>query len=174
MAHACWGGQHKKASAGSPAWARTVPLPACWGCPSASPSVPVGRQLTTALHPEPSWGGLTLPFSEDCGAGRLRCCWALLLLNVPFVSCPFYYNLCIFCVLHVNAILLCIARSCPILFCDPLDYSPTGSPVHRILQARILQWVAIYFSRGSFQPRYRTCASAGGFFTAEPPRKPWF
>ena len=35
--------------------------------------------------------------------------------------------------------------------CDPIDYSPPGSSVHGILQARILEWVAIPFSRGSFQ-----------------------
>ena len=34
--------------------------------------------------------------------------------------------------------------------CDPMDYSPPGSSVHGILQARILEWVAIPFSRGSF------------------------
>ena len=36
-------------------------------------------------------------------------------------------------------------QSCPTL-CDPMDISPPGSPVHRILQARILEWVAISFS----------------------------
>ena len=134
MAHACWGGQHKKASAGSPAtprnhaWARAVPLPACWGCPSASPSVPVGCQLTTALHPEPSWGGLTLLFSEDCGTGRLCCCWALLLLNVPFVSCPFYYNLCIFCVLHANASIVVYRLIVSDSFLWPLGLQPTRLP----------------------------------------------
>ena len=35
------------------------------------------------------------------------------------------------------------------LICDPMDCSPQGSSVHRILQARILEWVAILFSRGS-------------------------
>ena len=35
------------------------------------------------------------------------------------------------------------------LFCHPRDCSPPGSSVHRIFQARILQWVAISFSRGS-------------------------
>ena len=44
------------------------------------------------------------------------------------------------------------AQSCPTL-CDPVDCSPPGSSVPGILQARILQWVAISFSRGSFQPR---------------------
>ena len=37
--------------------------------------------------------------------------------------------------------------------CDPMDCSVPGSYVHGIFQARILEWVAISFSRGSFQPR---------------------
>ena len=43
--------------------------------------------------------------------------------------------------------------------CDPMDCSPPGSSVHGILQARTLEWVAIPFSRGSFQPRKRTLVS---------------
>ena len=46
--------------------------------------------------------------------------------------------------------------------CNPVDYSPPGSSVHGILQARILEWVAISFSRGSSQPRDRTCGSCIG------------
>ena len=42
-----------------------------------------------------------------------------------------------------------VAQSCPTL-CDPMDYRPPGSSVHGILQARILEWVPIPFSRGSF------------------------
>ena len=37
--------------------------------------------------------------------------------------------------------------------CDPMDCSPPGSSVHGIIQARVLEWVAIAFSRGSSQPR---------------------
>ena len=37
--------------------------------------------------------------------------------------------------------------------CDPVDYNPPGSSVHGILQGRMLEWVAIAFSRGSSQPR---------------------
>ena len=40
-----------------------------------------------------------------------------------------------------------------LLFWDPMDCSSPGSSVHGILQARILEWVAIFFSRGSSQPR---------------------
>ena len=41
--------------------------------------------------------------------------------------------------------------------CDPMDYSPPGSSVYGIFQARILEWVAISFSRGSSQPMDWTC-----------------
>ena len=41
-----------------------------------------------------------------------------------------------------------VDQSCPTLY-DPMDCSPSVSPVHGILQARILEWVAITFSRGS-------------------------
>ena len=51
-----------------------------------------------------------------------------------------------------------VAQSCPTL-CDPMDCSPPGSSVHGILQARILKWVAISFSRGSSWPRDRTQVS---------------
>ena len=44
---------------------------------------------------------------------------------------------------------------CPTLY-DPMDYSPPGSSIHGILQARILEWVAISFSRGSSLPRDQT------------------
>ena len=51
-----------------------------------------------------------------------------------------------------------VAQSCPTL-CDPMDYSLTGSSVHGILQARILEWVATSFSRGSSLPKYQTWVS---------------
>ena len=59
-----------------------------------------------------------------------------------------------------------VAQSCPTL-CDLMDYNLPGSSVHGIFQARILEWVAISFSRGSAQPRDQTQVShiAGGFFT---------
>ena len=60
------------------------------------------------------------------------------------------------------------------LFCDPTDCSSPGSSVHKISQARILERVAIPFSRGSSQTRDRTQVSciAGRFFTSEKPGKP--
>ena len=56
-----------------------------------------------------------------------------------------------------------------------MGHSPSGFSVHGILQARILERVALSFSGGPFWTRDRTCVScgsciAGRFFTAEPPR----
>ena len=78
--------------------------------------------------------------------------------------------------LSVKVLCLCIvvikcvkvAQSCPTL-CDPMDYM-----VHGILQARILEWVAFPFSRGSSQPNDRTQVSCitGGFFTSWATREP--
>ena len=61
-----------------------------------------------------------------------------------------------------------VTQSCPTL-CDPIGYT-----VHGILQARILEWVAFPFSRGSSQPRDQTQVSciAGGFFTSWTTRVP--
>ena len=58
-----------------------------------------------------------------------------------------------------------VTKSCLIL-CDPMDCSLSDSSVHGILQAKILEWVAISFSRRSSWPRDWTQASciAGGFF----------
>ena len=50
--------------------------------------------------------------------------------------------------------------------CDPMDCSPLGSFVYGIFQARILEWFAILFSRGSSPPRDQTqVCTAGRFFT---------
>ena len=47
------------------------------------------------------------------------------------------------------------AQSC-LTLCDSMDCSPPGSSVHGIVQARILEWVAMFPSRGSSQPRDQT------------------
>ena len=59
-------------------------------------------------------------------------------------------------------------------FCDPVDWILPGSSAHGILQVRILEWVAVSFSRGSSSSRDWTHVSclAGRFFTTEPPGKP--
>ena len=64
------------------------------------------------------------------------------------------------------------AKSCRTL-CNPMVYSPPGSSVHEILQARILEWIAIPFSRGFFQPRDQTWVSCitGKFSTLSATRE---
>ena len=62
--------------------------------------------------------------------------------------------------IHAKLLRLCLT------LCDPMDCSPSGPSVHGILQARILGWVAMSFSRGSSWPTSLTShALAGGFFT---------
>ena len=66
-----------------------------------------------------------------------------------------------------------IAPLCPAL-CDPMDYSPPGSSVHGIFQARMLKWVA-FPSPGDLpnaEMEPESPARAGRFFTTEPPGKP--
>ena len=67
-----------------------------------------------------------------------------------------------------------VTQSC-LTLCNPTDCSPSGSSVHGILQARVLEWGAISSSRGAFWPRYWTWVSciAGGFFTIWATREAW-
>ena len=73
----------------------------------------------------------------------------------------FFKALCLCVCVHVESF-----QSCPTL-CDPTDSSPQGSSAHGFLQARILEWVATPFSRGSSLLRDWTWVSciAGRFFT---------
>ena len=72
-------------------------------------------------------------------------------------SRPFWCQVCV----KVLAAQLCLT------LCDPTDYSPPGFSVHGISQARMLEWVATFFSRGSSWPRDLTWVSSiGGWFFA--------
>ena len=84
-------------------------------------------------------------------------CWRVNLTNKLCMCLRFFFRL---------NVLVLVAQSCLIL-CDPMDCSPPGSSVHEILQATVLEWVAISFSRGSSWPRDQTQVSctAGRFFT---------
>ena len=78
----------------------------------------------------------------------------------------FSIELCFFLVLSRKKVKVLVTQSHPAL-CEPMDYSPPGFSVHGIFQARILEWVAISFSRRSSWPRDLTWISfiAGRFFT---------
>ena len=104
-------------------------------------------------------GGL-LPFFRVKGNKGMGSIWMsqkLLALSL----CLFLRDMCL------------VAKSCSTLW-DTMDCRLPGSSIHGISQARILEWVAISFSRGSSQPRDQTPVSciADGFFTTEPPGKP--
>ena len=86
----------------------------------------------------------------------------LLLLMLSFVLMSNYISAFILCKNYTKLLLMIfplftlkgkvkvlVAQSCPTL-CDPMDCSPPGSWVHGILQARILEWVAISFLQGIF------------------------
>ena len=73
--------------------------------------------------------------------------------------------------LNLPTFVMCVLvpQACPNL-CNPGDCSPPGSSVLGIPQARMLEWVAIYFSRASSWPRDRTqVCIAGRFLPSEPP-----
>ena len=66
------------------------------------------------------------------------------------VSIKMYRSLC----MKLEKVKVLVTQSCLIL-CNPMNYSPPGSSVHRILQARIMEWVAIPFSRWSSWSRIK-------------------
>ena len=68
---------------------------------------------------------------------------------------------------HLNSSIYQIVCVLVTQLCDPVDGSPPGSFAHGLCQARILEWAAIPFSRGSSQARNQTWVSgiAGGFLT---------
>ena len=95
-----------------------------WGC-SKLPAA--GHMVDTPAYSPHSWG--PTPWMASLG------------MCLPWKECDFIP-------LPVHAQSL---QSCPTL-CDPMDYSPIGSSVCGLSQARILEWVAISFSKGSSRP----------------------
>ena len=106
---------------------------------------------------------MTLPFLSPPLEGGLSVCIILRMLSSApwWSSLPLMQDPPLF-----NQVKVKVTQSCPTL-CDLSNYSPSGSSVHRILQGRILEWIAMPFSRGSSQPIERTWVSciAGKFFT---------
>ena len=72
------------------------------------------------------------------------------LISLSIMSSGSFFPVCVCARVNEHCVQLC-----PTL-CDPMDCGPPGSSVHGIFQARILEWVAISFSRGSSHPRDRT------------------
>ena len=78
-------------------------------------------------------------------------------------STPFALILCCFFYLEIVK----VKSLSHVWLCDPMDCSPPGSSIHGIFKARVLEWIAISFSRGSSWPRDPTRVSciAGRHFT---------
>ena len=107
------------------------------------------------------WGGLPFPPPVDHALSELSLLWPVhlgwpcatwLIASLSYIS-PFSTTR----QWPMKGKVL-VTQSCPTM-CKPTDGSPPGSAVHGILQARILEWVAIPFSRGSSQPRNWTQVS---------------
>ena len=80
-------------------------------------------------------------------------------LFIHFLSCPIDLYFCFRAGTNPYWIIVSeVAQSCPTL-CNPMDCSLSGSSVHGISQARVLEWIAISFSRGSSRPTDQTRAS---------------
>ena len=127
------------------------------------------------------------PKSEDDHSCCTCCSFCLNHLDVDSSRKPSWWPATVgshsaFCFIHLDwnslSIYVCVctrAQSC--LTLQTHESSPPGSSAHGILQARILEWVAISFSRGSSQPKDWTCVSVspaltGRFIAPEPPGKP--
>ena len=116
-----------------------------------------------------------LALMEHSASGRP---WFLLLQ--PFVAMAVSVSLdpeCGECALFLSAsfswvlleVKVLVAQPCPVL-CNLMDCSTPGSSVHGILQARILEWVAIHFSTVSSQPKSPALWVCS--LLSEPPGKP--
>ena len=105
--------------------------------------------------------GIGLDYSRTPSLLPILLCFLLYIFSCRSSSLIFPINSC-------GVLLFLVPQSCPTL-CNLMNCSPPGSSVHGIFQVRILEWVAISFSRGSSQARDQTsisCVSciAGRFF----------
>ena len=136
--------------------------------------------FSSLLMPASSWSSLSAPISPFLNClldPHIQHSFHVDQFNAPSILAPNYHT-------HTNqsaskgedsiSVYVCVCVCVCVLIsqlcltlCDPMDCSPPGSSVHGILQARILEWVAIPFSRGSSRPRDQTWVScpAGRFFT---------
>ena len=137
-------------------------------CKESSGDLPPSELWKSACHLRPKplssvregWGVYVAPLCQWSVLGAWWACISLPPSLPPSLLLLFRPQV------KSESVKVLLAQSCPTV-CDSMGYSPPGSSVHGILQARILQWVAISFSRGSSQPRERTQVSctAGRLFT---------
>ena len=105
------------------------------------------------------WANREVP--ADNNGISIICTFLPYSFQVRYVYYQYIYQLKFIIFFFCGGGLVAVSNSC-----DPVDCSLSGSSLHGVLQPRILDWVAISFSRGSFWPRYRTQVSciAGRFF----------
>ena len=113
----------------------------------------------------PAWQADSLPLSHQ-ESPMIPLTHPLWSSTIKKKKKQYYLDTCLLYSLNAAAAAAKSLQSCPTL-CDPINSSPPGSPVHRILQARILERVAISFSWGSSPPRDQTHISCitSRFFT---------
>ena len=140
-----------------------------------------GNPLQCSCLENPRDGGASWAAIYGVAQSRTRLKWLsssssssenpqdLLFYQISYISCSSVnYN---HHIVNYISMLYCFFRHVPLFV--TLDCSPPGS-VRATAQARLLEWVAISFSRGFSPPRDQTWVSciAGRFFTTEPPGKP--
>ena len=106
-------------------------------------------------------------YSKESDNDVKVCASSLSSLSLSFIFIFFYLYLSLSFYLYLLYLLkVKVPQSCLTLY-DLMDCSPPGSSVHGSFQARILEWVAIPFSRGSSPSRVETWVfcTAGRFFT---------
>ena len=111
------------------------------------------RMLHSGLVPDPFTSSLYffLAFGTGCLFYFELKCWVLSIISPKSIR---FMPLC--CLRDKKQMCVCsVDQLCPTL-CNPMDCSLPDSSVHGIFQARILEWVAIPFSRASSQPRAQT------------------
>ena len=112
----------------------------------------------------PTWGMREAPLPADSCCSRVASiltsvtlCLFYLLLNIKKYIFYDVYSFCLTSLAH-----RCLVTKLCLTLLRPMDCSPPGSSVHGILQARILEWIANSFSRGSSPPRDWTSVSCTG------------
>ena len=105
--------------------------------------------------------------TESSGQHTYKIVLYLMLLPYSLLQNTEYSSLCYTIGPCWLSLYICFVTQSRLTLCNPMDYIPSGPSVYGIFQARILEWAAIPFSRGSFRPRDRIHVSciAGRFFT---------
>ena len=141
-------------------------LPSGWRPPSSTSPVLAAKPLSVKTLPRDviwsMWTWFSLCTNQTPLLNNMVMASGFSIWAASEVCVSLYVLYCLDCL---------VAQSC-LTLCDPMDCSPPGSSVCGISQARILEWVAISFSRGSSWPRDQTRVSCTGRWVLLP-LSPW-